>query len=77
MDKLKSKFGPIKTATFKFAVENGWNVDDFSRDKAELRKRYKVKAKVPDKFLKMSKIAIFWVLVLNSKSYNNMSYDPP
>ena len=77
LDKLKSKYGPIKTATFKFAVENGWSVDDFRRDKAELRVHYKVKAKVPDKYLKMSKIAIFWLLVLNSKSYNNMFYNPP
>ena len=77
LDKLRLKYGPIKTATFKFGVENGWTEGDFRRPKIELRKIYNVKSKVPEKYLKMSKIAIFWVLVLNSHSYNNMFFDPP
>ena len=57
--------------------ENGWTEGDFRGLKVELRNIYIVKSKVPDKYLKMSKIAIFWVLVLNSHSYNNMTFNPP
>jgi len=77
LEKLRLKFGPIKTATYQFGAENGWTEVDFRRLKGELRKIYNVKSKVPEKYLKMSKIAIFWVLVLNSHSYNNMFFDPP
>ena len=77
LDKLTAKFGPIKTATFSFGVQNGWNESDFKREKIELRNIYNVKSEVPEKYLQMSKITIFWVLPLNSHTYNTMFYDPP
>ena len=76
LEQIRTKMGPIKSYTYTLATSNNWGSADFQLEKNDLREMYKVHAKIPKKYLKMSKIALYWFLNFNSKFPIQFNFTP-